>query len=330
MMQTDTTPLLLASVIVFFLMTVTGGVSHASEAPLPKKTSKHEFTHDKLNRNYDLHLPAGFDKSLPRPVVFVLHGGATSAETTLGMRPGDFVELSDKEGFIAVYPNGYPDQPGSNRHHWNDGRNLRWAAHKKNIDDVGFFSSLIDHFIKIYNAEPQRIYAVGASNGGIMCYRLGCELSDKIAAIASVIANLPVHLYECAPSRPVSVLIMNGTNDPLMPWEGGMIRFRGLCLGEVLSTAETVKFWLKRNKCAVSPIITMEPDKDPEDGTRVRREVYSPCKDGSEVRLYAIENGGHTWPGGFQYLPENLIGKTNQDIASIEVIWEFFKRHAKR
>jgi polyhydroxybutyrate depolymerase len=129
------------------------------------------------------------------------------------------------------------------------------------------------------------------------------------------------------PSRPVSVLIVNGTDDPLVPWEGGDIHLGRTKLGEVLSVADTVKFWVGKDQCASSPVITQLRDKDPADGTKVRKESYGGCQDGAEVVLYAIEGGGHTWPGGPQYLPESIIGRTSREFDASEVIWQFFKEH---
>jgi polyhydroxybutyrate depolymerase len=281
--------------------------------------------HDGLKRTYRIHIPSSFDKTKPIPLVIVLHGGGGSAEAMLALTLGGFNTLSEREGFIVVYPNGIEK-------HWNDGRGSsglsRYRAFRENIDDVGFISALIDLLIKEMNIDKKRIYITGISNGGIMSFRLACELSEKITAIASVTASMPEKLAShCSPLRPISVLIINGMDDPLVPWEGGEIRFGRLRLGKVLSVSETVKYWVKHNKCSTSPQIFRQPDKDPFDGIRVRKEVYGQGREGTEVVLYTIEGGGHTWPGGYQYLREGFIGKTSRDIDATEVIWNFFKRH---
>jgi polyhydroxybutyrate depolymerase len=260
------------------------------------------------------------------PLVFLLHGGGGTGEGMGELTMGGFNRLADRESFIVVYPNGIEK-------HWNDGRGLQaYRAHRENIDDVGFISALIEHLIRTLNVDPNRIYAVGISNGGQFSQRLACELSDRIAAIGVVAIQLPEHLpSSCAPKRPVSVLMMPGTEDPLVPWEGGEIGFRrGRKFGKVLSVPESMRFWAKQNQCPESPLITHESDRDPKDGTRVRREAYVPCGEGAEVVLYAIEGGGHTWPGGDQYLPAGIIGRTSRDIDANEVIWDFFKRHTLR
>jgi polyhydroxybutyrate depolymerase len=124
--------------------------------------------------------------------------------------------------------------------------------------------------------------------------------------------------------------MISNTDDRLVPWGGGDIRFGRKTFGRALSVPETIKYWVNHNQCSSSPSISMEPDRDPKDGTRVRREAYNQCRESSEVVLYAIEGGGHTWPGGDQYLPQWIIGKTNRDIDANEVIWDFFRKHIKK
>jgi polyhydroxybutyrate depolymerase len=281
-----------------------------------------------LQRTYRVHIPLSHNKTKPAPLVIALHGGGGTAEKMVEHTLGGFNKLSDKEGFIVVYPDGI----GKN---WNDGRSkeeTKHRAHEENIDDTGFISALIDYFIKEHNINPKCVYVTGISNGAIMSYRLACELNDKIAAIAPVDGNMSQNFFpRCSPSKPISVLAINNVKDPLVPWNGGDIRGpSGLKkLGKVLSVAQTIEFWVKHNECSPSPTITEEPDRDPKDGTRVRREVYGGGKDSTEVILYAIEGGGHTWPGGYQYLSTSIVGKTSKDIDANEVIWNFFKKHSR-
>ncbi len=279
-----------------------------------------------MQRTYLLHPPPSHNRTRPAPLVIVLHGGGGTAERMVRLTNEGLSRLAEREGSIAVYPNGIDK-------HWNDGRwadETGWRAQGENVDDVGFISALIEELVKTQNADPRRVYVTGVSNGGQMAHRLACELSDKIAAIAPVIAQMPAHFSpRCKPARPVSVLMMPGTKDPLVPWEGGTIRLGRQTFGRVLSASETVAFWTRHNACPGPPETSWEPDRDPGDGTRVRREAYRDCRNGSEVVLYAIEGGGHTWPGGRQYLPETIVGKTSRDIDAAGVIWEFFKKHSR-
>ena len=279
-----------------------------------------------LKRTYLIHISPGHDKAKAMPLLIALHGGGGSGKNMAKLTQGEFDALLDKKDFIVAYPDAIDKN-------WNDGRSgeeAGYRAHKENIDDVGFISALIDHLIKKLNINPKRVYITGMSNGAIMSYRLGCALSEKIAAIAPVAGNMPQNLNpSCSPSRPISVLAINNEKDLLMPFAGGDITgpFGRKKLGKVLSANESVRFWAKHNVCSSSPVITQEPDKDPKDGTRVRKEVYGNCKNGAEVVLYSIEGGGHTWPGGSHYLPESIVGKTSTDIDANEVIWGFFEKH---
>ncbi|MFH2012320.1 MAG: PHB depolymerase family esterase [Pseudomonadota bacterium] len=281
-----------------------------------------------IKRTYLLHIPPSHNKTKQMPLVIVLHGGGGSGENVVKLTLGGFNKLSHKNGFVVVYPDAIEK-------HWNDGRSREenvYLKGKEKVDDVGFISALIDHLIKKLNIDPKCVYITGISNGAMMSYRLACELTQKIAAIAAVAGSIPQNLYpSCSPSRPISVLVINGVNDPLIPFAGGDITgpFGFRKLGEVLSTSDTIRFWVAHNKCSSSRVI-QELDKDPKDGIKILKEIYGNGKDGTEVILYVIEGGGHTWPGGLQYFPERIVGKTSRDIDANEVIWDFFKKHSTR
>jgi polyhydroxybutyrate depolymerase len=297
--------------------------------PAPSGTDRRlSLNHDNLERTFHVHTPSSYNKSLQTPLVIALHGKGGNGESMVLVTRKGFNRLAESDGFIVVYPDGI-------ELNWNDGRmdeESNDRAHRENIDDVGFISSLIDYMIREYNSDPKRIYITGISNGAIMSYRLACELANKITAIAPVDGNIPLQLsYTCSPSAHVSVLAINNVNDPLVPFEGGEIygHFHRVKLGKVLSVNESIGFWVNHNKCSTIPVVTEEPDRDPKDGTRVTRKEYISEGDGTEVILYSIEGGGHTWPGGFQYLPAWVIGKTSRDIDANEVIWSFFKKHTR-
>jgi polyhydroxybutyrate depolymerase len=315
--------------LVCFFIFLLAGVTY-NDNTLEAKKKDNNFTasimHNGLKRSYLIHLPPD-DKSRPMSLVIALHGGGGTGSRMEKLTQGGFNALSDREGFIVVYPDGLEK-------HWNDGRSVKeagWRAHKENVDDVGFISALIEHLVKEQNVDPKRVYITGVSNGALMASKLACEKTEKITAIALVAGTIAENFAPaCSPSRPIPILMMHGTEDSFVLWEGGEIAEklpRGRRFGRTLSVPETVKFWAANNECPSLPIITQEPDKDPKDGTRVRKEAYSDCKDGAEVILYAIENGGHTWPNGHKYLPDRIVGKISKDIDANEVIWDFFKRH---
>ncbi len=160
-----------------------------------------------------------------------------------------------------------------------------------------------------------------------MSNRLACDLTDKIAAIAPVMGSIALNTaVNCNPSRPISVMLINGTEDTMVPWTGNYVKLGSRKLGRILTVPETLNFWITHNDCAKTPVVSMEPDKDPDDGTRVRKFVFDKCKGGVEVVLYEVQGGGHTWPSGWQYLPVWIIGRTSRDIDANEVIWDFFSK----
>jgi len=276
-----------------------------------------------LRRTFIIHLPASDKSKEMVPLVIVLHGGGGNGQGMMKLTNSGFDKLSDKKGFIVIYPDGIDK-------HWNDGRN-EMSDPKDNPDDVGFISALINDLIKKYNANPKRVYVTGMSNGAIMSYRLGCELSDKIAAIAPVAGNIPENLIQhCKPANPVAVLAINGDSDPLVPFKGGDVTgpFGKKKLGKVLSAHESVLFWIKNNGCSPNPVVTDEPDNDRDDGTYVQKQQFINGRNNCEVILYTIKGGGHTWPGGYQYLGKWIIGKTCRDINATDIIWEFFEIHS--
>lgn len=280
------------------------------------------LTHDGVERTAYLYVPTTYDAAKATPLVLALHGGGGSAEKMIKLTQG-LDAVAEREGFIVAFPDGIDK-------HWNDGREVNRDG---DVDDVGFLSALIDHISEEYTIDPRRVYATGMSNGGFMSFRLACELSDEFAAIAPVTAALSEALLAtCSPSAPVSVLMVNGTDDPLVPWEGGTIGFsrKGSGRGQALSTPETVAFWVDQNQCAKEPRVTLADDADPEDGTRVRWEVYGQCNGSTEVVLCAVEGGGHTWPQGWQYLPEGVVGAASQDVEANEIIWQFFQEHPRK
>jgi polyhydroxybutyrate depolymerase len=270
-----------------------------------------------VTRSFIVFVPENTIMTDKLPLMFVLHGGSGSAEGMLKL--ANFRALATKEKFILVYPDGIEKS-------WNDGRPT--AANVKGIDDVAFFSKMCDYMTENYPVSKSKIYVTGISNGGFMASRLGCELSNKIAAIAVVAGSIEANTIalNCKPSVPVAAMYIHGTLDPLVSFNGGeMMVGAG---GKILSHTQVIEKWVKLNKCDSNPILTDMPDISV-DGTNIKKRVYPNGTNGSEVVSYVIQNGGHTWPQGSQYLGESIIGKTSQDMNANEVIWEFFKRFSR-
>jgi polyhydroxybutyrate depolymerase len=265
---------------------------------------------DRAERTYVLHLPGALDKKKPVPLVLVFHGGGGHAFNMPKFT--GFDEIADQKDFIVAYPESF-------NQHWSDGRGLSPA------DDTGFIRALIAELQRTYPVDPKRVYAAGISNGGFFSNRLACDLADKIAAIASVAATMPEPLVPaCHPARPVSVMYMHGTKDPLVPINGGPVaRTNGTCI----SLTDAAGFWRKADHTADQPLEEDLPNREA-DGTSIHRETWKAASQGTEVVVYTIKGGGHTWPGGMQYLPAIIVGKVTHQMDATPVIWEFFSRHS--
>ena len=226
-----------------------------------------------------------------------------------------FDEAADRHGFLLVYPDGID-------RHWNDGRTEGGA------DDVGFVAAIVKDLSARYPVDPLRVFATGISNGGFFSQTLACRMADTFAAVASVAATMGESLVPaCQPVRPVSVMFVMGDKDPLVPIGGGAVaRTRGMCV----SLEAAVRFWKKANGISAQRIAEDVPDRDPNDGTRTRRDSYRGGREGAVVEKWVVEGGGHTWPGGLQYLPKFLIGATSRDFDATEEILKFFGRTESR
>ena len=225
-----------------------------------------------------------------------------------------------KEGFLVVYPEAVDGN-------WNDGRGIEGVrAQQENFDDVKFVRTIVDRISKDLKIDRGRVFCTGISNGAFMSHRLATEASDLIAAIAPVVGGMaPAMAKQFRPTYPVSILIIQGDADPLVPVGGGMVGFRrGRKRGRVLPTEETISLYVQRNANRGEPTLTTL-DRDEQDGTSVEIRKYPDGPGGVKTQVYIVRNGGHTWAGRPLYLPEMLIGKATQEFSATEVIWEFFK-----
>ena len=227
---------------------------------------------------------------------------------------------ADQAGFLAVYPNGTGNLP--NVLTWNGGGCCGYAVHHA-VDDVAFVRALLDDLGQTVPIDARRVYAAGMSNGAHLVYRLACEMGERLAAIAAVAGAMAID--DCRPVRPMPVLHIHGTDDQFAPFHGGRGP-RSVYGTYAPSVEQTVRTWARINGCAATPTVTSEPSRE-DDGTRIMREVYSPCADGAEVVLLIVEGGGHTWPGR-PPLPLAL-GKSTANLDANDAIWEFFQRHMR-
>lgn len=278
---------------------------------------------DGLTRTYRVYVPRP-DAPRPLALVIVLHGGGGTGIGMVRMTGNGFHDMAERDGAIIVYPDAF-------ERIWNDGRrDFNSRAYSEGIDDVGFISRLIDRIAEEHALDLDRVYATGISNGGMMSFRLGCGLSQRFAAFAPVAANMPVDLMRgCAPARPVSILVTNGTEDPLIPFEGGHVVSPRRSRGFVISADASLAFWARHNACGAQPEVTLLPDRAPGDRTRVERAVWPNCGAGVSVTLNKIIGGGHTWPGGQPGLPEAVVGRVSRELDGVQEIWAFFMRNRR-
>jgi polyhydroxybutyrate depolymerase len=289
--------------------------------PADAQTVARSLEVDGRARSYFLRVPRGLPEDRPAPLVLVFHGGGGTGPGT--ERLTRFSDLAEREGFIAAYPEGIGRG-------WNDGREApAKRAYRESVDDVAFVSALIDALATERPVDLRRVYATGISNGAFFSHYLAARLSRRIAAIAPVVGGMADPFHRAFdPAGPVAVLILQGTADPLVPYGGGPIAFPGR--GSLIDTELAVRLWVERNATAREPVVEVLPDRDPADGCTARRFTYREGREGTEVVLYRLEGGGHTWPGGAQYLPERIIGRVCREIDATAVIWEFFKAHHRK
>ena len=266
---------------------------------------------DGRDRSYLVHIPKKYDGKTPTAVVLALHGAAMN-----GPMMSVFCGLSKKAeeaGFIAVYPGGT-----------GMGVFLTWNAGGRTgedrADDVAYIRAALDDLGSVVKVDPKRVYATGMSNGGMMCYLLAAELSDRIAAVAPVAGTMVIEKVD--PKRPVPLIHFHGTADTFVTFNGpgkGTPRFI-----HFKSVEDSIKTWVKIDGCKEKPEIVELPDKA-NDGTTIERKTYGHGKDGAEVVLVVIKGGGHTWPGEKPLV--DFIGKSTQNISANDMIWEFFQKH---
>jgi polyhydroxybutyrate depolymerase len=244
-------------------------------------------------RQYRLHIPTGYEQDKAVPLVINLHGFNSNAEQQ--ERVSQMSAKADQASFIVVHPEGL-------------GSPQTWHVGPKaeGIADLQFIGDLIRHVQSQFNIDQSRIYATGISNGAQMTNRLGCELSDVVAAIAPVSGGYPP-TQECRPVRPMPVVAFHGTADKLIPYEG-----QGHLL---LPAREWAAAWAAQDGCASTPMVTFQQGE-------VTGETWSNCSEGVEVTFYTIQGRGHSWPGSD--MPAEI---TTQDINATDVIWKFFEAH---
>lgn len=255
-----------------------------------------------------LKIPEGYDPKKPVPVVIVLHG--YSANATAQNLFFNLGSIADKEGFILLAPEGTKDS--ANNQFWNATDNC-CNFDKKDVDDVAYITGLVDELAKYYAIDPKRVFLVGHSNGGAMSFRLGCDASQKFAAIVDLAGPFFVDATKCKPSAPVALLHLHGTTDttvPYPPTTTGRIQNPG--------AVATVATWAANNGCGATPD-TSTPAKDvdlDQPGAETKISKYTGCREGADVELWTLE--------GTPHIPYNLT----RELPTI--VYGFLSAHPKR
>jgi polyhydroxybutyrate depolymerase len=273
-------------------------------------------TADGHTRTYAIHVPAGYDANKTYPLVLLFHGGYGSGARILSTT--QFAAKADREGFIVVAPDGID-------RHWNDGK-----AANPTIDDVGFVRQLIKMLESRFGINPKRIYATGISNGGEFTERLGCELSDTLAAIGTAAGPIAANLLSSCKPGPIAVVGIQGTADPLAPLNGGQAG-GGYAMakgGVAASAAQTMKLWAAVNGCNQTAKVTNIPPSV-NDGTRVAKYDYPACAAGTNVVYYIVQGMGHGWPPRQGALDSAVTGPISHNINATDVMWGFFRDHSR-
>ncbi|MCW3119108.1 MAG: poly(3-hydroxybutyrate) depolymerase [Chitinophagaceae bacterium] len=242
-------------------------------------------------------------------LVFVLHGSGGDGQGMMA-RTAKLEEQSRNENLVLVYPDGY-------KKYWNECRKASTAAaNLENIDENGFFAGMISYFAEKYAINTKQVFAVGTSGGGHMAYKLALTMPQKFRAIAAIIANLPdsANMDCSAAGLPISVMIVNGTQDPVNPYNGGKVVIPGVVLGTVRSTENTFHYWSRLDGYKGEPVKALLADTDPSDGKTIERYTFS-AKGKPEVVLLKVIGGKHDYPN---------------DIDVHAEAWAFFKRQISR
>ena len=304
--------IVLAAIVVFSLYRYFIHVPGKVFPELAGSFTQHQIESSGLQRSFSLYQP---DKlSAEVPLLLVLHGSTGTGEQIRGSIVNEFDVYADRFGFLVAYPTGFEN-------HWNDCRiNASYSANQQNIDDVGFLRQLVSHIESELAIDISHVHAVGHSNGGHMAYRLGLEAPDLVSGITAVSASLPLgDNLGCTPSgRAVHVNIMNGTEDRINPYDGGVVELMGdASRGAVLSSLATAEYWAELASASGPEVRVIQGvDKNPDTSVELSRWAG---ERGVTVDLYTLKGSGHVIPAKQDLFPP-IIGPSAGDVSAAAVI----------
>ena len=291
----------------------------------------HEVIHDGQVRRFHFFVPGETDDQTSYPLVILLHGHGGSSDQMLGLNNQKapykiWVDVAAREKIFILVPEGVisPDDHLG----WNDCRGD--VTTNPSTDDVGFILALADAMTRTYPIDAKRMYASGTSNGGHMSFRLAIEAGDKFAAIAPIVASLPSNSSKCSsPTEAVALLLLKGTDDPILPYHGGLMAGGR---GEVLSTVETIEFWKGVNQNTATPVTETFPDLNTADESTIIQTSYGGDTSVQDVILVTMDGAGHTEPSiaeQYSRFFEAIVGIQNHDVEMAELVWHFFQDKSK-
>lgn len=328
-----------------------------ARAQAPQRTLQESVSVENTTRTFAVHLPQGYDAAKQRyPLVLLLHGRDQSVDDFA--RLTKFNQTADHYGAIAVYPHAYvgqwnigiepeaairPVMPPRRRYGYpggypgggyppngggyppgGGGRGGGAGRNRTQANDLAFFDALLDKLSSEYAVDTARIYVAGYSDGGFMAFRLGCEMSRRFAAVASIAAEMPKAMKDwCAPSQAISLLMMNGTADPVVPYYGGSGHAGSY---PTMSAEDSAKQWVKYDSCSAKPEHTKIAPRE-KGGMETNVYKFGDCQAGTEVQRYSIEGAGNVWPGGDASVLREKAGKPTNNVDADEVLWQFFAAH---
>lgn len=283
--------------------------------PRNDETRCESINHGGRERTYRLYVPTRLAPAAP--LLVVLHGGGGGSGGMELLTANGFNHRAAEAGALVVYPDGYGRG-------WNDGRHdLKSAATKEDVDDVGFLRALVEALGKRYAIDPARVFVTGISNGGMMTLRLACEARDVFKGFVAVAASLGEDIAERCDAGGVDRLaLIDGTADPIVPWEGGTVAVLGAKRGRVIGARKSFELFMSAANCQGEH--TDPPlDRVADDGTQLTLHKATDCARGADLRLYEVDGGGHAWPGGLRYAGKWLIGTVSRELDATDETWRF-------
>jgi polyhydroxybutyrate depolymerase len=289
----------------------------STQSPAVQMTGPGDYNftlqHDGVERMYRVHVPTSYSAGKPVALVVAMHGGGGSMDIQANDKYYGQISKSDQAGYVVAFPNGYSRFDSGKLATWNAG-NCCGAARDKQVDDVRFIKEMVAQIRTQLNIDPKRIYADGMSNGGLMSYRLACELPQMFSAIAAVAGTDNTKV--CTPTQPVSILHIHAKDDDHVLFNGGSGR-KSTQETDFVSVPATIAKWVKINSCNSTPKRVLSV-------SGAYCDAYASCSGGTEVKLCVTETGGHSWPGGTKVRGG---AQGSSALSATDMIWDFFESH---